>query len=188
MSERIPQNARINPEQNADESVCGTLESLADAGIPVTFANPALLRGEGNAAPAVGEVFPEIAEEKRIPELFPPSCGGPQGWLSGMACDLELFPLAVEGDFSVSSVLRTADGLSVTLTPASSRLSGPYAAALAVFMRAAAELCAAGGGAPTLCRASFPAAAEGIAGLCAVIAASIPASPMQWVAGCKPCL
>ncbi|MBQ3095115.1 MAG: hypothetical protein IJC53_01595 [Clostridia bacterium] len=177
MSERIPQNARINPEHIADESVCGTLESLADAGIPVTFANllkaPALLRGEGNAAPAVGEVFPEIAEEKRIPELFPPSCGGPQGWLSGMACDLELFPLAVEGDFSVSGVLRTADGLSVTLTPASSRLSGPYAAALAVFMRAAAELCAAGGGAPTLCRASFPAAAEGIAGLCAVIDAAL---------------
>ena len=177
MIEKIPANARIDLEHIADESVRGTLESLADAGIPVTFANllraPALLRGETSPIPAEGETSPEIAAEGRIPELFPPSCGGPQGWLSGMACDLELFPLAGEGDFSVSGVLRAENELSVTLTPASTRLPGPYAAALSAFMRVAAELCTAGGGAPTLCRASFPATAEGIAGLCAAIDAAL---------------
>ena len=177
MSEKFPANARIDLEHIADESVRGTLESLADAGIPVTFANllkaPALLRGAESPVPAEGEIFPEITEEKRIPELFPPSCGGPQGWLSGMACDLELLPLAGEGNFSVSGVLRSENELSVTFAPASTRLPGPYAAALSAFMRAAAELCAAGGGAPTLCRASFPASAEGIAGLCAAIDAAI---------------
>ena len=177
MSEKIPAAARIDFEYIADESVRGTLESLSDAGIPVTFENllhaQALLRGEGAAAPAVGEIRPEIAEEKRIPELFPPSCGGPQGWLSGMACDLELFPMAGEGDFSASGVHRDGDMLSVSLLPESTRLAGPYQAALSAFMRAAAELCAAGGGAPTLCRASFPAEAKGIAGLCAVIDAAI---------------
>lgn len=177
MTRPFDARAEISPEAVEDLSVRGTLEELCSRGIALSFANlcrlPELLSGRARPLPLSGRCAPVIPAEGKLPELYPPSCGGPEGWLSGMACDLTLFPFAEGDGLSEHAVTATdADTLCCALTPASTRLATPYAAACAAFVRAAAELCAAGAGRPARAEASLPCTAEGLAGLCALLDAA----------------
>ena len=168
----IPRHAHIRTDHIRDEALLGTLSVMIDAGIAPTFANlsrlPAILAGEA-ALPAEGEIFPDIPAEEKIPELYPPSCGGPQGWLSGIACDLSLFPGGEGAAFAGCAIRADGDRLEICTRPADTRLSGPYTAACAAFVRGAAELCAAGAGRQELCRLSVPFTAAGLSALCAAV-------------------
>ena len=165
--------SEIRTDAIRDEAVLGTLADLAERKIPCNFANlchAAEIFDGAAPAPADGSVWsPEIPAEKPIPELYRPPCGGPEGWLGGIACDLSLFPGA-EGageEFPADPLSRGAE-LSCRFLPAWTGLAGAYTAASAAFVRAAAAL-SAQGAAPHAAAVSFPLDAAGLSTLCAAV-------------------